>query len=1007
MTTPRRLPLTVSRLVLVAALALAIGAPIPAGFAATTIVETTALDAADRYAAMTEEIDRLESSTDPADKIKLGKRYASGIQVSATNPLMRPDPERAIAVLEGVLAGKAGNDPEAAGVLGRILLERGTDAARAMALLRDAAKAGDGAAAILLADRILAGRPHEAARDEARRLYAVGLAARQPEAAAGLARLETVPDRRRSLRGQELMLLRLRAETSGRAAFALWQAYAKGDGIPENPEEAERFLRMALDLGYSPAVEPFVALGNTADRTAPALDAVAAAIAAGSREAARVVVRSYAKGGPLPVDAETAAYTLALLNEVEDPEGLYFRALFQLTGAAPFTQDRAAAEATVERLIAAPGTAPLSLVSFGRQFRDRVDAPGSGDLALRLFLAMAERGERSGTVEAADFAFRGGYAVDEKTAARIVALLQTAAEANDGEAMLVLANLYRSGRVLPRSPGNAAALYDRAISLGVVGAYEAKARLILETACSEENVQAALSLYRSAAEAGSSTAMIAIGRIYLTGRGALPANPAEGEGWMRRAWEAGNTNALVVLADYQRGTGSDEGLARARDLYQQAWDAGDLNGAVGIGDLLVNAGKVAKAEKIWQSAVDAGNPTAMLRLADLYLDQTQNAKRLTAARKLLDRAAAAGASEPRIQLLAATTALRFPDPAARAGSIRQLERIANRGESDATGVLVDAYLSGAATGKPDKVSAIRWARSAARDGSAAPAIRVVDALLIDGASMSDARQAQQLLEEALVASPDNLKALGRLAEIHSTGKAGAVDTQSAFALYLRAAKLGGLTAQLRVAHAYLDGIGTARDAEAAHLWYTRAADAGSRDAMVDLGKMFASGAGISIDAEQSFSNFYRAAQAGSVEAMQEIGKALIAGYGTARDTEQGRKWLEKAAAQGSVGAMYDLFSFYNLQDAPDAFDQSIVWLTKAAENGSAGAMFRLAMMMRTDLRWHSGAREDALAWLKKSAASGHKGSVRLLEAIKAGREPIVPDLQSGSNETAPPQGNNG
>ncbi len=927
-------------------------------------------------------VERLRLSGDPGDAVELARRLKSGLRVSADNPLRVPRREEALAILRRIsaLGGEAGAAADAE--IGAMLVHSRDPAEReeALSALRRSAAAGDGGSAVRLADAILAARYGDpAAEAEARRLYESALAKKEPGAAEGFARLARDPAVATTYRTQAMLLMKLRADKSGAAAFALAEAYRTGFGVVADPEAAARYYRAALATGYGPAVSIYV---TSSEAPGPeVVEGLASALAAGSREAALALARAFLNRSSLPFGGEDAAFALRLLRETGNTDAAIIEARLSLAGRPPFVGGAAAAEAAVDEVVAGGSAEPPALLSYGRQVRDAAPDGEGPRLAMKLFLAAAAAGEPMGAVHAMELISERRIEVAPEAQAEVLELLRRAAEAGDGRSLLVLADLHRDGDGVERSAALAEDHYRRAIALAdEPAAYERLASLVLETAESAADVREALDLYRAAADVGRAAATAAIGRILLSGRGEFAAEPREGERLLRQAAGNGYAPALAQLADHLAATGDPADLAEAEALYGRARDAGVTDGLIGLARLAAARGDRAAAAALLEEGVAAGSPAAMVELARSLVAGPGVTGVLGRAPALLEEARRAADKDVRLAFDIARAALAFPDGETRAAGLDILVRLAERGDSAAKRRLVEVHISGEA-GVRSRSEALRWAELALAEGTVEPAVILGEAMLEgDDPALADPALGRRLLERAVAAAPGSVKALNRLGAACAAGIGGPVEPEKAFGLFLRAAEAGSVTAGIRVASAYLNGSGVARNPAEAYHWYRLAAASGSRDAMLDLARMYASGAGTSIDAEQSFVWFHRAAELGSVEGMQEVGKALVAGYGTVRDEAQGEAWLERAAAGGSVGAMYDLYSYHSLSEDRASREKALGWLARAAENGSAAAMFRLAVIIRDDPRF-ADRREEAVAWLRRAADAGHKGAVRQLEAL--------------------------
>ena len=163
----------------------------------------------------------------------------------------------------------------------------------------------------------------------------------------------------------------------------------------------------------------------------------------------------------------------------------------------------------------------------------------------------------------------------EKNVPAGLALLQTAAAAEDPLALRLLGDIYSTGRLV------------------------------------QKDELLALQVYQKAAAAGEPDALSELGMRHTLGWG-LPKDDAEGVRYAMRASAAGNIAATMYLASrYESGRGVEKNPATAVQLFRQAADAGSAHAMCYLADMYA-AGRgiernYAEAYR-WYSAALAANP---------------------------------------------------------------------------------------------------------------------------------------------------------------------------------------------------------------------------------------------------------------------------------------------------------------------------------------------------------------------------------------------------------------
>lgn len=172
--------------------------------------------------------------------------------------------------------------------------------------------------------------------------------------------------------------------------------------------------------------------------------------------------------------------------------------------------------------------------------------------------------------------------------ARPRADIEAAAERGDGEALYILGVAHWQG-------------------LGGVAVDTVRARALL----------------RRAVLGGFSRATLAYGRLVFAGFGG-EANPEEAVSWWEAGADAGQTGAMVALADYYRLREPTPDYDRARQYFDRAVELGDVSAIAGLGDMLYwgegVAANPAAAFEAYQRAANAGALRGVHRVASMLRD---------------------------------------------------------------------------------------------------------------------------------------------------------------------------------------------------------------------------------------------------------------------------------------------------------------------------------------------------------------------------------------------------
>jgi TPR repeat protein len=151
---------------------------------------------------------------------------------------------------------------------------------------------------------------------------------------------------------------------------------------------------------------------------------------------------------------------------------------------------------------------------------------------------------------------------------------KTKAEAGDGQAAELLAEIYAEGKQVRLDYKEAAKWYRKAADAGIAKAeYNLGVLYDIGQGVAQDEAEAA-KWYLKAAEQGNSDAQYTLAGMYGLGRG-VTANPKEALKWYHRAAEAGDSLARYNLAErYERGRDVQPDVVEAYKWHSLAADTG-------------------------------------------------------------------------------------------------------------------------------------------------------------------------------------------------------------------------------------------------------------------------------------------------------------------------------------------------------------------------------------------------------------------------------------------------
>jgi TPR repeat protein len=247
------------------------------------------------------------------------------------------------------------------------------------------------------------------------------------------------------------------------------------------------------------------------------------------------------------------------------------------------------------------------------------------------------------------YQFLYGRALDKaKRYAEAVQQYAAADQAGYPRATLMLGTMYQDGLGVPRDPGRAASLYQRAADAGFADGYAALG--LLSVQAMPPDYGQAFSLFDRAASFGSITGRALLGELYINGLG-VPQNQTRAISLFQQAANGGDPEGMLDLGvSYFAGVGvprdsrtafrwlsraADFGFAQAQDIVGYMYEEGD-----GV------AQSNANAMAWYRKAAAQDDPFAMTHLGELLSDAGKG----TEAVDLFRKAAAKGYVDAEVQL---------------------------------------------------------------------------------------------------------------------------------------------------------------------------------------------------------------------------------------------------------------------------------------------------------------------------------------------------------------------
>lgn len=717
-------------------------------------------------------------------------------------------------------------------------------------------------------------------------------------------------------------------------ANALQKMVADSGSVRQNPAEALRWNQLAAKggdagaearLGYQYAV----GLGTTVDlKQAETHFAAAAARDNAAGQLGLGMLYSKCYGGE--ADYEKAAHWFARAAAQGNATAKYCLAalsLFDHTAALP-------AEQLLQLLTeAAEAKHPAAMFHLGELYRIGRGVP----VSLPDAETWLRRAAANGHVAANLSLVRLLLSLDPPDHDSAAALCRQAAEAGDGQAQLLLGQMYQSGTGVPKDGREAARWLSKAADQGVIVAYEKLGALYSEGTVLEQDFRAAADWFHRAAAEGSADALYHLGTLQFEGLGVTRDSRAAVEGYRQAADKGSGTAALGLGVMYASGNGVEQDYKKAAAAYQRAVELGVTEAKFNLAFLnLRGLGVPKNAEQgiaLLEQAVEEKSLDAVWALHTLYAEGEYIDKDPAQSAKWLLRAAEMGNVQAASRLCAWLDEGHPHAPPADA-VIALMQNCAERGDGTALHTLAKLYKDGRHV-PTDAAVARKWLQKAAEAGNAQAQAELGDALLAGDGQPADPIAAARWYERASRNGHTGATlALTRLGmEINPDG----LDYAKLFSRWLAAAKRGDVLAQRMVGEYYLKGIGTQKSVTDAMQWLEKASNQGNDAAMVMLGALCLSEYRIATGGCDPIKLFSDAAALGNSDAYLNLGLCFEQGISCEQSFAQALNMYRAGASLGSTGAAVACGNLLVKSTEKEKLQEALSFYAIAEEQGNADA----------------------------------------------------------------------
>lgn len=542
--------------------------------------------------------------------------------------------------------------------------------------------------------------------------------------------------------------------------------------------------------------------------------------------------------------------------------------------------------------------------------------------------------------------FLGDRCMKENKRPEALKHYMSAAGSNSPEVNLALARYYAA------NPPKAEEYLRKAVAVGDTKAISALAEWLLKKNDSKSNAEA-VKLLQKLAGRNDVSALVQLGRIYLTGKKGVAKDYKKAFQYLHEAASFKNVSAQYFLAlCYEKGWG-----VKADAKLAAAWAL---------------------------SAADAGDSYAQLLYATYCQNGTGVKQNSAEALKYLKLSAAQGNKQAAVLLGDyLVSGVGTETPASDEG-VALLRKSAEAGDARAQYLLGKIYSDGVLV-KRDYKEGFAWLQKAdAQHYAQAYALLALYYRNGYGNVKADTAKMMDYLKKGVAAKQGDAIALMGRCYLEGTGVK--QDVKKAMEYFRQAANMKNPEGEFWMGLCCLKGIGVQAHAPAAIMYLKRSAAAKNSNGCFYLGMCYKDGFGVKEDLDLAAKNFAVAAEAGNPDAMYQYGLLLENGRGVKKDTAKAFEWYEKSAAAKNSYGLCALAQCYESGSGVEKDPRTALFFyRRSADLNNKVAQFLLAQCLERGIGT-SVDRHEARFWYEKAAKNGFElanDRLKMLDKIEA------------------------